>query len=75
MITNKVWPSPPRIFLVLFLYSVSCRPGALSCRNPQPGGRLGHTQRPPEPVSEDTHISCLPFGACPPSEGGHLLAL
>lgn len=43
---------PPHLCLVLFLYSDICHLGAVSCRNPEPGGTHGRTWRLLGPTME-----------------------
>lgn len=70
-----MWPSPPRLCLVLFLYSVFCHLGAASYRSPRPGGTLGRTWRLLGPNEGEATNKCESFKACPQTEGGHFVPL
>lgn len=59
-VAKKAQPLPPRLCPALFPYGAACRLGAVSCRNPRPGGTSGRTWRLQGPRERE---KCLLVGS------------
>lgn len=59
-VAKKAQPLPPRLCPALFPYGAACRLGAVSCRNPRPGGTSGRTWRLQGPREREVFIGWKP---------------